>query len=38
MIKAMVFGLDGVYFVNGKENFVKKIAGLGVVEEEVRWK
>lgn len=36
MIKAIVFDLDGVYFVNGKENFIKKIVGMGVTEEEAK--
>jgi glucose-1-phosphatase len=34
MIKAITFDLDGVYFVNGKSNFIKTLAGLGVGEEE----
>lgn len=36
MIKGICFDLDGVYFLNGKENFVKSMVGLGVSEEEVR--
>ena len=36
MIRAIVFDLDGVYFVNGKENFIKNIVNLGVPEEKVR--
>lgn len=34
MIKAITFDLDGVYFVNGKSNFIKNLAALGVPEEE----
>lgn len=35
MIKAITFDLDGVYFVNGKENFIKKLGvkyGVGADE------
>lgn len=32
MIKAITFDLDGVYFVNGKANFIKALVGLGVPE------
>lgn len=35
MIRAITFDLDGVYFVNGKENFVRSLARLGVPEAEV---
>ncbi|MDD5731951.1 MAG: HAD-IA family hydrolase [Patescibacteria group bacterium] len=36
MIKAITFDLDGVYFINGKENFVKNLVKLGVSEDEAR--
>lgn len=35
MIRAITFDLDGVYFVNGKTNFVRNLAQLGVPESEV---
>lgn len=35
MIRAITFDLDGVYFVNGKENFVRNLVRLGVPEAEV---
>lgn len=34
MIKGITFDLDGVYFINGKENFIKSLVGLGVSKEE----
>jgi len=34
MIKAITFDLDGVYFVNGKANFIKALSSLGVTENE----
>lgn len=34
MIKAITFDLDGVYFLNGKKNFIKALVDLGVSEEE----
>ena len=34
MIKAITFDLDGVYFVNGKQNFYKNLTNLGVMESE----
>jgi len=34
MIKAITFDLDGVYFVNGKSNFLKALGNLGVSEKE----
>ncbi len=34
MIKGITFDLDGVYFINGKSNFIKSLLGLGVLEEE----
>lgn len=34
MIKAITFDLDGVYFVNGKSNFVSNLGKLGVSEDE----
>lgn len=36
MIKAITFDLDGVYFVNGKSNFVKGLVKLGVLEAEAK--
>jgi putative hydrolase of the HAD superfamily len=36
MIKAITFDLDGVYFVNGKSNFIKKLGEFGVSEEEAK--
>jgi len=36
MIKAITFDLDGVYFVNGKANFIKSLGELGVSEEEAK--
>jgi len=36
MIKGVIFDLDGVYFKNGKENFIKNIVALGVKEDEVK--
>lgn len=36
MIKAITFDLEGVYFVNGKSNFIKRIVELGVSEEEAK--
>lgn len=36
MIKAITFDLDGVYFPNGKANFIKALGGLGVSEEEAK--
>lgn len=36
MIKAICFDLDGVYFLNGKSNFVKALEKLGVLEEEAK--
>jgi HAD superfamily hydrolase (TIGR01509 family) len=34
MIKVICFDLDGVYFLNGKTNFIKALGELGVTEEE----
>lgn len=34
MIKAITFDLDGVYFINGKANFLKSIVSLGVKKED----
>jgi len=34
MIKAITFDLDGVYFVNGKKNFIANLMKLGVSEDE----
>ncbi|MBP9817614.1 HAD-IA family hydrolase [Candidatus Shapirobacteria bacterium] len=37
MIKAITFDLDGVYFVNGKENFIKNLGiKYGVSEDETK--
>lgn len=36
MIKAICFDLDGVYFLNGKSNFIKALVELGVSDEEAR--
>lgn len=36
MIQAITFDLDGVYFPNGKQNFLKALGLLGVPEDEAR--
>lgn len=36
MIKGITFDLDGVYFPNGKANFIKALDNLGVSEEEAK--
>ncbi len=36
MIKAITFDLDGVYFINGKTNFISNLQKLGVTEEEAK--
>lgn len=36
MIQAITFDLDGVYFPNGKANFVKALGELGVPEDEAK--
>lgn len=36
MIKAITFDLDGVYFVNGKSNFINNVVKLGVSEDEAK--
>jgi len=36
MIKVVTFDLDGVYFLNGKSNFIANLAKLGVSEEEAK--
>lgn len=36
MIKAICFDLDGVYFLNGKSNFIKALVELGVSEDEAK--
>lgn len=36
MIKAITFDLDGVYFINGKEGFIKNLGALGVSEDEAK--
>jgi HAD superfamily hydrolase (TIGR01509 family) len=35
-MKAVILDLDGVYFMNGKENFIRSISMLGVPEEKVK--
>jgi len=36
MIKVICFDLDGVYFLNGKSNFIKALGELGVSEDEAK--
>jgi putative hydrolase of the HAD superfamily len=36
MIKAICFDLDGVYFLNGKSNFISNLQKLGVSEDEAK--
>jgi putative hydrolase of the HAD superfamily len=36
MIKVICFDLDGVYFLNGKSNFIKALQNLGVSESEAK--
>lgn len=36
MIKAICFDLDGVYFLNGKSNFINALVDLGVSEDEAK--
>jgi epoxide hydrolase-like predicted phosphatase len=36
MIKAICFDLDGVYFLNGKSNFIKSLCNLGVSEDAAK--
>ena len=36
MVKAICFDLDGVYFVNGKSNFIKNLGKYGVSEDEAK--
>ena len=36
MIKAITFDLDGVYFINGKSNFITSLGKLGVSEAEAK--
>ncbi len=36
MVKAITFDLDGVYFPNGKANFIKALTELGISENEVK--
>lgn len=36
MIKVITFDLDGVYFPNGKANFIKALGKLGVSEDEAK--
>lgn len=36
MIEAITFDLDGVYFPNGKKNFLSSLTELGVAEDEAR--
>ncbi|MFA5894186.1 MAG: HAD-IA family hydrolase [Candidatus Shapirobacteria bacterium] len=37
MIKAITFDLEGVYFVSGKANFIKKIVEMGISEEQAKY-
>jgi HAD superfamily hydrolase (TIGR01509 family) len=36
MIKGITFDLDGVYFLNGKSNFIAALGKLGVSEDEAK--
>lgn len=36
MIEVICFDLDGVYFIDGKKNFIANLVKLGVSEEKVR--
>lgn len=36
MIKAITFDLDGVYFINGKSNFIANLVSLGVDESDAK--
>ncbi len=36
MIKAICFDLDGVYFINGKSNFIRNLGKYGVSENEAK--
>ena len=36
MIKVITFDLDGVYFPNGKANFISTLGKLGISEEEAK--
>jgi putative hydrolase of the HAD superfamily len=36
MIKTICFDLDGVYFLNGKTNFIKALGELGIGEDEAK--
>ncbi|OGM13038.1 hypothetical protein A3A76_01890 [Candidatus Woesebacteria bacterium RIFCSPLOWO2_01_FULL_39_23] len=36
MIKAITFDLDGVYFINGKSNFISNLVKLGISEDEAK--
>lgn len=36
MIKAITFDMDGVYFVNGKSNFISSLGKLGISEAEAK--
>ena len=36
MIKVITFDLDGVYFLNGKENFITNLVKLGVSEDKAK--
>lgn len=36
VIKAITFDLDGVYFPNGKANFIKALGNLGISEDEAK--
>lgn len=36
MIKAICFDLDGVYFLNGKSNFITALGELGITQDEAK--
>lgn len=36
MIKGITFDLDGVYFPNGKANFIKALGNFGISEDEAK--
>lgn len=36
MIKAICFDLDGVYFLNGKSNFITALGDLGITQDEAK--
>jgi putative hydrolase of the HAD superfamily len=36
MVKAVTFDLDGVYFPDGKQNFIKALGDMGIAEDEAK--